>query len=360
MEKILSIIIPTYNMAALLPRCLDSLTASGVLDDLDILVVNDGSTDSSRAVAYSYAERYPQSIKVVDKKNGNYGSTINAALPLAVGEYVKVLDSDDWFDSQELAKYVAELKSLEQEVDVSVTHFLMIHEGGRTETVKYQNYGREPYTYGKVYNLDKVLGDGFIRYFLMHSLTYRTQLLRDHGYRQTEGISYTDIQWSSYPFFWAGSIVFHDLVVYRYNMDREGQTMDPAVIRKSLPQLERMTMDLMDFYRKADMSGLSEARVGFLRQYFKNRLRLLVKTHLMDIPRREFDKEAFSSLDSWIQAVLTEFRMGRIRVFPENKVIRIDAYRYWHRHRDRLPVWIEGLNHLVDPIARRIFVLLFH
>ena len=360
MEKILSIIIPTYNMAALLPRCLDSLTASGVLDDLDILVVNDGSTDATRAVAYSYAERYPQSIKVVDKKNGNYGSTINAALPLAVGEYVKVLDSDDWFDSQELAKYVAELKSLEQEVDVSVTHFLMIHEGGRTETVKYQNYGREPYTYGKVYNLDKVLGDGFIRYFLMHSLTYRTQLLRDHGYRQTEGISYTDIQWSSYPFFWAGSIVFHDLVVYRYNMDREGQTMDPAVIRKSLPQLERMTMDLMDFYRKADMSDLSEARVGFLRQYFKNRLRLLVKTHLMDIPRREFDKEAFSSLDSWIQAVLTEFRMGRIRVFPENKVIRIDAYRYWHRHRDRLPVWIEGLNHLVDPIARRIFVLLFH
>lgn len=360
MEKILSIIIPTYNMAALLPRCLDSLTASGVLDDLDILVVNDGSTDSSRAVAYSYAERYPQSIKVVDKKNGNYGSTINAALPLAVGEYVKVLDSDDWFDSQALAKYVAELKSHEQEVDVSVTHFLMIHEGGRTETVKYQNYGREPYTYGKVYNLDKVLGDGFIRYFLMHSLTYRTQLLRDHGYRQTEGISYTDIQWSSYPFFWAGSIVFHDLVVYRYNMDREGQTMDPAVIRKSLPQLERMTMDLMDFYRKADMSDLSEARVGFLRQYFKNRLRLLVKTHLMDIPRREFDKEAFSSLDSWIQAVLTEFRMGRIRVFPENKVIRIDAYRYWHRHRDRLPVWIEGLNHLVDPIARRIFVLLFH
>lgn len=360
MEKILSIIIPTYNMAALLPRCLDSLTASGVLDDLDILVVNDGSTDSSRAVAYSYAERYPQSIKVVDKKNGNYGSTINAALPLAVGEYVKVLDSDDWFDSQALAKYVAELKSLEQEVDVSVTHFLMIHEGGRTETVKYQNYGREPYTYGKVYNLDKVLGDGFIRYFLMHSLTYRTQLLRDHGYRQTEGISYTDIQWSSYPFFWAGSIVFHDLVVYRYNMDREGQTMDPAVIRKSLPQLERMTMDLMDFYRKADMSDLSEARVGFLRQYFKNRLRLLVKTHLMDIPRREFDKEAFSSLDSWIQTVLTEFRMGRIRVFPENKVIRIDAYRYWHRHRDRLPVWIEGLNHLVDPIARRIFVLLFH
>lgn len=360
MEKILSIIIPTYNMAALLPRCLDSLTASGVLDDLDIMVVNDGSTDSSRAVAYSYAERYPQRIKVVDKKNGNYGSTINAALPLAVGEYVKVLDSDDWFDSQALAKYVAELKSLEQGVDVSVTHFLMIHEGGRTETVKYQNYGREPYTYGKVYNLDKVLGDGFIRYFLMHSLTYRTQLLRDHGYRQTEGISYTDIQWSSYPFFWAGSIVFHDLVVYRYNMDREGQTMDPAVIRKSLPQLERMTMDLMDFYRKADMSDLSEARVGFLRQYFKNRLRLLVKTHLMDIPRREFDKEAFSSLDSWIQTVLTEFRMGRIRVFPENKVIRIDAYRYWHRHRDRLPVWIEGLNHLVDPIARRIFVLLFH
>ena len=95
-SKLLSIIIPTYNMAELLPRCLDSLvTAQGADATLEAVVVNDGSKDNSLAVAQDYQKRYPNIITVIDKPNGNYGSTINAALPVAKGKYVKVLDSDD-------------------------------------------------------------------------------------------------------------------------------------------------------------------------------------------------------------------------------------------------------------------------
>ena len=93
-------------MAALLPQCLDSLTATQeVAEQLDVVVVNDGSRDGSLAVAQSYAERFPQSVRVIDKPNGNYGSTINAALPTLQGEYVKVLDADDKFDAESLAQY---------------------------------------------------------------------------------------------------------------------------------------------------------------------------------------------------------------------------------------------------------------
>ena len=93
MSKLLSIIIPTYNMEALLPRCLDSLLVDGALEQLEAIVVNDGSRDGSLAIANSYKERFPDTVTVIDKPNGNYGSTINAALPVAKGKYVKVLDA---------------------------------------------------------------------------------------------------------------------------------------------------------------------------------------------------------------------------------------------------------------------------
>ena len=113
MSKLLSIIIPTYNMEALLPRCLDSLLVDGALEQLEAIVVNDGSRDGSLAIANSYKERFPDTVTVIDKPNGNYGSTINAALPVAKGKYVKVLDSDDWFNSDALLQYLDSLKSVD-------------------------------------------------------------------------------------------------------------------------------------------------------------------------------------------------------------------------------------------------------
>ena len=107
--KLLSLIIPTYNMDALLPRCLDSLLVPATLKRLEVMVVNDGSRDGSLAVANSYRERFPQTVTVIDKPNGNYGSTINAALPIAQGKYVKILDADDWFDTTALVTFLDRL-----------------------------------------------------------------------------------------------------------------------------------------------------------------------------------------------------------------------------------------------------------
>ena len=195
--KLLSLIIPTYNMEALLPRCLDSLLVPATLERLEVMVVNDGSRDGSLAVANSYRERFPQTVTVIDKPNGNYGSTINAALPVAQGKYVKILDADDWFDTTALVTFLDRLADIS--ADMVVTHFTVLHDDGTHELTKYNVYGREPYDYGRVYPLDDVLRDGHIRFFLMHALAYRTELLRTMGYRQTEGISYTDTEWACYP-----------------------------------------------------------------------------------------------------------------------------------------------------------------
>ena len=111
MEKLLSIIIPSYNMEQLLPRCLDSLLASGAGEAFEAIVVNDGSKDDTLKVALSFRDANPGCIRVIDKPNGNYGSTINAALPQAEGKYVKVLDADDWWKPEfleEMDRLIAE------------------------------------------------------------------------------------------------------------------------------------------------------------------------------------------------------------------------------------------------------------
>ncbi len=359
MEKLLSLIIPTYNMAAYLPRCLDSVLQPRTLERLEAIVVNDGSKDDSLAVARRYEAAYPGTVVVIDKPNGNYGSTINAALPIARGLYVKILDSDDSFEAEGLEAYLDALEHLESPADISVTHFRVLHEDGSEEISKYNVYGREPYVYGKVYDLDEVLSGGYIRFFLMHALAYRTDLLREHGYRQTEGISYTDTEWSIFPVFYAQNIVFHDLVVYRYNLAREGQTMDPKVMARSLPQMEKMTFSLLDHYEALDRDALSPERKAFLQQFFCNRIRLMTKLHLMDIPRDAFDAQRFAELDERLQTARRSLDLPQIHLYPANKIIRIDAYRYWQRHHGRLPRWFEAFNAIVDKWALAIYKKLF-
>jgi len=357
MSKLLSIIIPTYNMEALLPRCLDSLLVKGALDRIEAMVVNDGSKDGSLAVANKYKERYPDSVTVIDKPNGNYGSTINAALPVAKGKYVKILDSDDWFDSESLVCFLNSLESTD--TDMVITHFNTIMEDGSKEITKYNVYGKEPYEYGRTYNLDDVLKDGYIRFFLMHSLTYRTQMLRDMDYRQTEGISYTDTEWSCYPIFRAKDITFLDTNVYQYNLAREGQTMDPKVIAKSLDQLEKMTLQLIAFYSRYDISSLSETRLQFVKQYYTNRIRILYKTYLLDIPRDSFKTDNMTAIDIKLTDACRQYGFGTVKLYPANKIMRLDALKYWHKHHKRWPVWLEKLNGLVDRIMTRLFVRIF-
>lgn len=355
--KLLSLIIPTYNMEALLPRCLDSLLVPATLERLEVMVVNDGSRDGSLAVANGYKERFPQTITVIDKPNGNYGSTINAALPIAQGKYVKVLDSDDWFDTAALVEFLDKLEVVE--ADMVITHFSILHDDGSREVTKYNVYGREPYDYGRIYALDDVLKDGYIRFFLMHALAYRTELLRTMGYRQTEGISYTDTEWACYPVFRAADIIFLDINLYQYNLAREGQTMDPKVIARSLGQMEQMTRQLLAFYGAYDIETLSDVRQAFLRQYLTNRVRLLYKCHLLDIPRSQFNAAHFAELDAELTAACKQYGLGPIRLYPANKLIRADALRWWHRHHRRWPRWFEALNRLADRLMTWLFVRIF-
>ena len=355
MQPVLSFIIPTYNMEVLLPRCLDSLVQSAYLDALEILIVNDGSTDNSLAIGKRYEEQYPTAVHVIDKSNGNYGSTINAALPMVKGKYVKVIDSDDWVDTTALDKLIEKLR--ETDVDLVITHLVQWYKDNKKEVVRYNTMGREPYTYGQTYLLDDVLKDKYIRFFLMPTITYRTDFLYTIEYRQTEGISYTDTEWATIPLFHVQTIVFLDLKLYQYDLDREGQTMSPAVLMRSIPQLEKVTDRLLAYYREHKLQ-LSSIRQAFMKQYFENRVRILYKLYLLDMPRKDFQPETLQLLDDKLTLLSKELNLHP-RLYPENKVLRIDYIAFWHKYRRRWHPVLEALNHQLDLLARWIYVRCF-
>jgi len=345
--KLLSVIIPAYNMEAYLAQCVESILRTPSLAALDIIIVNDGSKDRTLRIAKQYAERYADTVRVVDKPNGNYGSTINAALPLAQGAYVKILDADDQFDGSRVAEMLAFLRKIDG-ADMVVTPFVEV--GGRREhRVDYNIYSRKVYEYGKIYDADKVFADGAIRFFMMHGVCYRTEMLRKMSYRQSEGVSYTDQEWVFYPLFRVKTIVFANIPLYRYNTAREGQTMDMKVQMRSLSQLVAVTEAMAQYFISSSRFVRSEQRLLFLRNMLADKIRIVYRKYLLLMSDRGFLASDFEMVDVRMMRLLGQSKVENFTV-PVNNILRIDLLRHWQRKGRRYSSFMRWLLRTFDSV----------
>lgn len=254
-EKTLTVIVPSYNMEKYLPKCLGSLVvAPELMERLEVLVVNDGSKDRTSEIAHGFEARHPGTFHVIDKPNGNYGSCINAALPVASGKYVKVLDADDWFETRHFAEYLAFLNG-QADADLVVTDYDLVDETGRV---------MQSFAYGfkkdDSFGMDVVLrGQSELT---MHGCTYRTALLHGLGYRQLEGVSYTDTEWAMIPLLRVRTARYFPRGIYKYLSGRAGQTMDPVRLSRSEWMRGKVVLDIVrQFirYRNGTAASVREA-----------------------------------------------------------------------------------------------------
>lgn len=240
----LSVVVPSYNSADFMHRCIDSLLAGG--DEVEILIVNDGSRDATGVVADSYASRFPGRVRAIHKPNGGHGSTINAGLAVATGRYFKVVDSDDWVDADALIELIATLKRLDGEdaaVDMVVSNFVYEKEGrDRKNAVRY----RRVLPQARVFGWDEVGRMRKTQYLLMHSLVYRTQLLRDVKLELPEHTFYVDNIFAYMPLPYVERIYYLDVDLYRYFIGREGQSVSEQVMISRLDQQLRINRMMME------------------------------------------------------------------------------------------------------------------
>lgn len=244
MEKILSILVPTFNMEKFLDNCLSSFLIKEILDDIEVLIVNDGSTDSSVDIAKKYVIKYPNSFKLINKENAGHGSTINKGIEIAKGKYFKVVDADDWVEEEAFLDLVNTLKKYD--VDLVLSNFFW-------RNVKTGKLSKEVASLGKnidfykIYKSEEIIDKVFLK---MHTYTIKTQILRQMNMKISEKCFYVDVEFISYPLPYVKSILFTQKDVYIYNIGLHNQSMDMRNMQKRINQHEKVLWNLLSYYKK--------------------------------------------------------------------------------------------------------------
>lgn len=229
MEKVLSFIIPAYNSMAFLDKCVTSFLHEAVMDQLEIIIVNDGSTDETEAIAEKYRAMYPGTVRVISQENRGHGGALNAGCAAATGKYLKAVDADDWVVTENLPEFVAFLRECGS--DVVLTHYYMRD----VTTGKADHWKSYPETFGRSYSLDEIVGQwkSFDRVLTFHGITYRRDFYRQYGIRLSEKVFYEDNEYATIPCCYAKTITPLDLFVYDYRVgDVQQSVSDESQLRR--------------------------------------------------------------------------------------------------------------------------------
>lgn len=174
--KSLTITVPSYNSADYLGRCLDSLLVGG--EKVEILVVNDGSTDETEKIANAYAAKYPTIVKVINQENLGHGGAVGTGLRHATGKYFKVVDSDDQLGADALKTVLQRIDQWQADgdnVDLIVCNYVYEKTGEPPYVVNY----RKAFHNDKIESWDEVGNFGLTQYLIMHAQIFKTSVLRE-------------------------------------------------------------------------------------------------------------------------------------------------------------------------------------
>lgn len=238
MSPVLSVVVPAYNAADYLTRALDTVIGFG--PRIEILVIDDGSTDATAEIAQRYVDA--GLVRLIRQQNAGHGGAVNTGIAHATGQYLKVLDADDWFDREALATVLDRLSDGPQ-VDLLVSNFVYEKVGKRHKTVVHYR-GAMPI--GEVYGWQRTRRFAKRQYLMMHALTYRTEVLRASGLRLPEHTFYVDNLFTFEPLPQVHTLTYLDVDLYRYFIGRADQSVQEAVMLRRLDQQLRVNRRMLD------------------------------------------------------------------------------------------------------------------
>ena len=268
--KLLTIAIPSYNSENYLSKCIESLLPGG--EDVEILVVNDGSKDNTSAIGHEYEAKYPGIVKVIDKENGGHGSAVNAGVEHATGLFFKVVDSDDWVKKSAYLEILEKLKDFAGSdviIDMLISNFVYEKEGAAKKKVMRYAHALPKdtvFTWNDVGHFFKG------QYILMHSVIYRTKLLRECGMKLPDHTFYVDNIFVYEPLPYVKNMYYMDVNFYRYYIGREDQSVNEKVMIGRVDQQLRVNKLMIDYtVRNRKMIFVNKR----LKQYMLNYLEII-------------------------------------------------------------------------------------
>ena len=238
---LVTFIIPAFNSANTIQRCLNSFLDTEILNSIEVIVVNDGSTDNTADIVQAYVEKYP-AFYLINKENGGHGSVINYAAKAANGKYFKVIDSDDWVQTINLRNYIESLKKTN--ADVVFTHIRTID--SRNNYIReYMMLGLE---FGREYSFGEFWDHGYkvSKVCQMHGITYLTEFYQSCNISLSEHISYEDQEYATLPFSDVRTVLPLDLFIYVYSLGNANQSVSDQNQVKNISQMETVFWKIED------------------------------------------------------------------------------------------------------------------
>lgn len=319
--KKLSVGIAAYNMERYLNRCVDSLLIPSI-DELEVIIVNNASTDDTARITHEYAEKYPDSIKVVDiEENHHYGGAVNAALANATGTYFKLCDADDKFCRESLEDFLRFLESAQSDIVFSPYRTRESNSGAVIREVN----PAERYL-NRTLDIEDVewTSPEMLPYQVMHSICVKTSILKSNEYRQTEGISYSDSEFVFYSVLFSKTCSFFALPVYEYYTGRDGQTCSTDSMIKSHMHFYINAKRMLDTYVSLPLETGNETQ-SFLFGVILRCIKSFIGSSLIYIRNNAEQIELYNGL-------VAESRESLLPCPIENRLLSEDRwFRLWKR-----------------------------
>lgn len=303
MEKILSITIPAYNIEQYIEQCLDSFVIDEIINDIEVLIINDGSKDSTAMKALEYEKKFPQTFKVINKENGGHGSTVNKGIELAKGKYFKVVDGDDWVQRDTFIQLIKYLKTTN--ADMIYHNYLWYYDFDKSTKHEFQ----EPFKgveYKKEYLFDEIATKTYLK---MHGIVIKSSILSQNAIELDENRFYVDMEYILLPIPFVNTVEFLDLDIYMYRLGLDGQSMNIKSMQRNISH-HLGVFDRLCKYYKIQYEEISCEKRRYFEMVLGRMIASQYKIYLSFIPSKgvkselsEFDRQVKINYPSIYNAV---------------------------------------------------------
>ena len=337
--KLLSFVVPCYNSEDYMKHCVDSLLIGG--DDVEILIVDDGSVDKTAEIADEYERSYPGIVKAIHQENSGHGGAVNTGIANATGLYFKCVDSDDWVDADAYRKVLATLRDIlhgDTMLDMMVCNFVYEKAGARHKKVMTYRFAlpeNTMVTWDKAHKFHKG------QYLLMHSVIYRTGLLKDCGLHLPEHTFYCDNIFVFVPLPYVRTIYYLNVNFYRYFIGRDDQSVNEKVMIGRVDQQIKVTKIMIDYLAGKNIPNrkLKNYMVSYLDIMMTVSSIMLIRAENEEALEKKDDLWKYlAEKDRWLFMKIRYGLLGRAVNLPGRSGRRLTVAGY------KLAHWFVGFN----------------
>lgn len=308
MGKILTISVAAYNAEGFLEECLDSFIIEEIINMIEVLIIDDGSTDNTYNIAKLYENKYPETFKVIKKINGGHGSTINEGILNSTGKYFKIVDADDWVEKKGIIRLLNRLS--EVDVDMVLNDYYTVDEGTKEKTlIKLVN--SNSVKLNEVLDIEKIYKDIKLE---MHGVVIKTDILKSMDRKITEGCFYVDVEYILFPMKNVNTILLLDFPVYDYRKGLNEQSTNLVNRQKRRDQHEKVCLGLINYYTEIQEEISKEKN-----KLIKNRIILMVLSQYRIYCSMKGDKALLNEIINFDNSIKNKNYNFYIEVLSEGK-----------------------------------------